>query len=237
MFNFLKKVFGTKQDRDVKEYSPIIDKINAYQDQYSELTNDQLRNKTLEFRSRIKDYLTDIDNHIDELKTRSELESDIHNKEDLYNEIDKQNKERDKQIEEILLEILPEAFAVVKETAVRFTNNSEIEVTATDKDRELAIDRNYIKLTSDGKAVYANKWTAAGGEITWNMVHYDVQLIGGKVLHDGKIAEMGTGEGKTLVATLPAYLNGLTAEGVHILMIIWLKETRNGLAQYLNFFN
>lgn len=116
----------------------------------------------MEFRSRIKDYLTDIDNHIDELKTRSELESDIHNKEDLYNEIDKQNKERDKQIEEILLEILPEAFAVVKETAVRFTNNSEIEVTATDKDRELAIDRNYIKLTSDGKAVYANKWTAAG---------------------------------------------------------------------------
>ncbi|MBK6701765.1 MAG: preprotein translocase subunit SecA [Saprospiraceae bacterium] len=219
MFNFLKKVFGTKQDRDVKEYSPIIDKINAYQVQYSELTNDQLRNKTLEFRSRIKDYLTDIDNHIDELKNRSELELDIHNKEDLYNEIDKQNKERDKQIEEILLEILPEAFAVVKETAVRFSNNSEIEVTATEKDRELAIDRNYIKFTSEGKAIYANKWTAAGGEITWNMVHYDVQLIGGKVLHDGKIAEMGTGEGKTLVATLPAYLNGLTAEGVHIITV------------------
>ncbi|MBK7797603.1 MAG: preprotein translocase subunit SecA [Saprospiraceae bacterium] len=218
MFNFLKKVFGTKQDRDVKEYNPKIQLILNYQQEYSNLSNDDLRNKTLEFRSRIKEYLAPIDAKIDQLREQAEAEPDIHTKEDIFNDIDRERKERDGMIEEILREILPEAFAVVKETAYRFTNNTTLEVSATDRDRDLSVSRSYINLDGD-KAYYSNSWSAAGGEIVWNMVHYDVQLIGGMVLHDGKIAEMGTGEGKTLVATLPAYLNGLSGEGVHIVTV------------------
>jgi preprotein translocase subunit SecA len=151
----------------------------------------------------------------------------IHAKDDIYQAVDKLKKKRDKQIEEILKEIQPEAFAVVKETARRFTNNTELVSTATDLDRELSVKKDYISINND-QSIFKNSWVAGGTEITWNMVHYDVQLIGGSVLHNGKIAEMSTGEGKTLVSTLPAYLNALSGEGVHIVTVNDYLARRDG---------
>ena len=220
MFKILKKIFGTKYDRDVKEFSPIVDVINGHFESYKSLSNDQLRNKSLEFKERIAEFLKEIDDEIAELNKKTDETTDVFAKEDIYQEIDKLAKERDTELEKILKKILPEAFAVVKETARRFSNNTELEVTVTDHDRELAATKGkgYISIEGD-KAVWKNSWLAAGGEITWNMLHYDVQLIGGMVLHSGKIAEMQTGEGKTLVATLPAYLNGLSGGGVHVITV------------------
>lgn len=218
MLKTFKKLFGTKYDRDVKTYSPVVNIINSHFASYSSLTNDELRNKTLEFRSRIADHLQGIDSDIQTLTDQANDESDLLKTEGIYNQIDEFTKKRDVHLEEILKEILPEAFAVVKETARRFMLNSTIEVTATEHDRNLAAKKSYLTI-SDDKAIYKNTWHAAGGEITWNMLHYDVQLIGGMVLHDGKIAEMQTGEGKTLVATLPAYLNGLSGQGVHVITV------------------
>ena len=218
MFGILKKIFGTKQDKDVQKYQPRVAIINQFYEQYSDLSNDQLRHKTLEFKSRIADYLSKIDQEILDLKNEAAEEPNIHEKEKIYNVIDTKDKERNTILEEILNEILPEAFAVVKETARRFKENEKIKVTATDQDRNLSISRSYINLDGD-IAVFSNQWSAAGGDVVWNMLHYDSQLIGGMVLHDGKIAEMATGEGKTLVATLPAYLNGLSGNGVHIVTV------------------
>lgn len=218
MLGILKKIFGTKQEKDVQGYSVRIDEINRATQEIQGLDHDALRHKTQEFRERIKAHLEDIDTQIAQLRTSAEEMEDVFEKEDVYNAIDQKIKERDQQIEEILRDILPEAFAVVKETAKRFSENAQLRVKATEHDRQLAVNKPYIQLDGD-YATYANQWMAAGGQITWNMVHYDVQLIGGMVLHDGKIAEMGTGEGKTLVATLPAYLNGLTGEGVHIVTV------------------
>lgn len=218
MLGILKKIFGTKQDKDVKAYEPKVRQINEHFMTLESLDNDSLRNKTNIFRQRIKEYLSDIDFEISELRTKSESTEDILEREDIYNLIDAKIKERDQLSEEVLLEILPEAFAVVKETARRFKENKKLKVTTTDHDRELAVTKNYVKLEGD-HCYYANSWMAAGGEVEWNMLHYDVQLIGGMVLHDGKIAEMATGEGKTLVATLPSYLNGLTGQGVHIITV------------------
>ncbi|MDQ3140663.1 MAG: preprotein translocase subunit SecA [Bacteroidota bacterium] len=218
MFGVLKKIFGSKQERDAKQYQPRVDEINIFVEQFSTLTHDELRNKTFSFQERVSNHLQPIDEHIAALISNAENETDIHNKEDIFNEIDVQNKKRAQGIEEVLMELLPEAFAVVKETAIRFSRNKTLRVKATDKDRDLSVSRSYINLDGD-YAEYANEWSAAGGDIVWNMIHYDVQLIGGMVLHDGKIAEMGTGEGKTLVATLPAYLNGLTGEGVHVVTV------------------
>lgn len=218
MIGILKKIFGTKQEKDVKGYWPKVEEINQHIASYELLDNDQLRNKTLEFRERIKEFLSGIDQEIATLKDQAEAEEDIYNKEDIYNEIDQKAKYRNSQIEIVLNQILPEAFAVVKETAKRFFHNEQIVLKATDHDRQLSVNKPYIKIEGD-RAIYANQWMAAGGQIKWNMIHYDVQLIGGMVLHDGKIAEMGTGEGKTLVATLPAYLNGLVGEGVHIVTV------------------
>jgi preprotein translocase subunit SecA len=218
MFNFLKKVLGTKYDRDVKKYTPIVEEINAHFESYESLSNDELRNKTLEFRSRIKEHLAGIDTDIDNANKEAADEKDMFKKEDIFKEIDNLVKERDKHLEVILEEILPEAFAVVKETCRRFMLNETLSVTATDFDKDLAAKSTYVEIKGD-QATWHNSWTAAGGDITWNMMHYDVQLIGGMVLHDGKIAEMQTGEGKTLVATLPAYLNGLAGLGVHIVTV------------------
>ena len=218
MFNFLKKVFGTKYDKDVKEYDPIVTQINQYFEEYKNLSNDALRNKTLEFRERIKTHLTEINNDIQAIQENAEKENDLNVKEEMFNDIDNLIKERDKHLEAVLKEIRPEAFAVVKETARRFSENEMLEVTATQNDRDLAARSNYVTIDGD-TSNWKNSWLAAGGEITWNMVHYDVQLIGGMVLHDGKIAEMATGEGKTLVATLPAYLNGLSGYGVHVITV------------------
>ena len=218
MFGLLKKIFGTKQDKDVQAFQARVIEINQYFDKYNSLSNDQLRNKTLEFKERIKEYLSNIDQEINDLKDRAASIEDIHEKEEIYNTIDSKNKERNEHLEEVLRNILPEAFAVVKETARRFKENTLIEVTATEQDRNLSVSKSYINLQGD-RAIYSNSWTAAGGEVVWNMLHYDSQLIGGMVLHEGKIAEMATGEGKTLVATLPAYLNGLSGNGVHIVTV------------------
>jgi preprotein translocase subunit SecA len=221
MSGFISKLFGgSKSEKDVKVITPYVAKINAFFDQYQFLSNDELRNKTVEFRQRIKAHLTEIDNEINTKKSDAEqLDSaDIGGRDYIYQEVDAKGKERDKKIEEILLEILPEAFAVVKETSRRFKENAELESTATELDKNFSITKKYITINGD-KSIYKNKWTAGGTEITWNMVHYDVQLIGGIVLHQGKIAEMATGEGKTLVSTLPAYLNALAGEGVHIVTV------------------
>jgi preprotein translocase subunit SecA len=211
---------GSKSEKDVKKIMPIVTEINQHFNSFQSITNDELRNKTRWFRQRIKEYLQEIDSEIAAKNKQAEdlPYNDLLGKDAIYQEVDKLKKDRDKKIEEVLNNILPEAFAVVKETARRFKENKEIVATATDLDRDLSVKRNYIKIDGD-KSIYKNTWDAAGGEITWNMVHYDVQLIGGVVLHQGKIAEMATGEGKTLVSTLPAYLNALAGEGVHIVTV------------------
>ncbi|MCB0581798.1 MAG: preprotein translocase subunit SecA, partial [Phaeodactylibacter sp.] len=216
----LKKVFGTKQDKDINLYMPFVEEVNAVFEQLKTLTNDELRNKTGEFRARIAEHLAGIDKDIEDIHKEANEQENLHEKEELFREMDKLKEERDKHLEDVLKEILPEAFAVVKETARRFMENPSLEVTATDHDRDLAATPGKSYITIQGnKATWKNQWVAAGGDITWDMVHYDVQLIGGMVLHDGKIAEMATGEGKTLVATLPAYLNGLSGLGVHIVTV------------------
>lgn len=218
MLKVLKKFFGTKYDKDVKTIMPYVDQINALYEEYQDISNDALRNKTLEFKQRIQEHLQAIDDEIAKTEAASNAETDLSLKEDYYREIDDLKKDRDEELEVVLMEILPEAFAVVKATAKRFTENTTIEVSATDHDKEIAAKHDYVTIEGN-KAVWKNSWMAAGGEITWNMVHYDVQLIGGFVLHSGKIAEMQTGEGKTLVATLPAYLNGITGQGVHVITV------------------
>ncbi len=230
MLKFLSKILGgNKSEKDVAAIRPIVEKTSQFFQQYQNLTNDELRNKTVEFKARIKEHIKTIDAAIEAKKAEADALSmdDIHTKDAIYQEVDKMGKERNKKIEEILLEIQPEAFAVVKETARRFTTNTELEVSATQLDRDLSVRKDYISIQGD-KAIYKNSWTAAGGQITWNMVHYDVQLIGGSVLHSGKIAEMSTGEGKTLVSTLPAYLNALAGEGVHIVTVNDYLARRDG---------
>jgi preprotein translocase subunit SecA len=216
----VKKVFGSKYEKDINLYMPLVHQVNEQFELLKNLSNDELREKTKAFRARIAEYLSEIDAEIEQLKEQSKSDEDIEQKEAIFAEIDKLIEERDKELEVVLKEILPEAFAVVKETARRFSENETIRVTATDHDRELAAKTGKSYVTIEGnEAVWQNSWVAAGGEITWNMVHYDVQLIGGMVLHDGKVAEMATGEGKTLVATLPAYLNGLSGQGVHVITV------------------
>ena len=211
---------GNKSEKDVKKIRPLVGQINSFFEQYQTISNDELRGKTLIFKERIKEHLKEIDNQIESQKVEAEQldSSDIAGRDAIYRHIDEMRKDRDKKLEEVLLEILPEAFAVVKETARRFKDNKELESTATELDKTFAQTKNYITINGD-KAIYKNSWIAGGTMITWNMVHYDVQLIGGIVLHQGKIAEMATGEGKTLVSTLPAYLNALAGHGVHIVTV------------------
>jgi preprotein translocase subunit SecA len=221
MIGLLSKIFGgSKSDKDIKRTQPLVVEINRHYEEYRSLSNDALRNKTQEFRARIQEHLSDIDRQIADKKAEADADEaqDIQLRETVYNEVDKLIKKRDEQIEEVLKQILPEAFAVVKETARRFKENEEITSTATDLDRELASYKNNVRIEGD-KAIYANSWQAAGNTVKWNMLHYDVQLIGGIALHEGKIAEMATGEGKTLVSTLPAYLNALAGEGVHVVTV------------------
>ena len=225
MANFLSKLFGTKSDRDLKEVKPFLDAILKIYPEIQKLDNDQLRAKTIEFKERIRKEVEAEENELASLRQRIEEEYDmpVTEKEELYKRIDKLEKESYDKTQKVLNEILPEAFSVVKETARRFAENSEVVVTATDHDRELAVKRDNVNIVTgpDGqdKAVFKNQWMAGGNMITWDMVHYDVQLIGGVVLHSGKIAEMATGEGKTLVATLPVYLNALPGKGVHVVTV------------------
>jgi preprotein translocase subunit SecA len=217
--NSILKVFlGDKSQNDVKAIQPIINKIKSFESALQALSNDDLRLKTTEFKEKIKQARSEKDAKIASLKLEVENISDVDAREDIYNEIDKLEKEAYEISEKTLNEILPEAFAVVKETARRFKENAQVKVTATAKDREFSASKAYVTLEGD-QAVWANSWDAAGKAITWDMIHYDVQMIGGVVLHQGKIAEMQTGEGKTLVATLPLYLNALTGNGVHLVTV------------------
>ena len=221
MLTFLSKILGgSKSEKDVKLIYPIADKINVHFSSYASLTNDQLRSKTTEFRKRIQDHLKEIDQSINTLHQEAENlpAEDILAKDDIYKQVDEWKKKRDGEIEEILNEILPEAFAVVKEAGRRFKEHDELTSTATALDRDLSVKKDYITIQGN-ESVFKTSWMAAGNLVNWNMVHYDVQLIGGAVLHQGKISEMATGEGKTLVSTLPAYLNALAGEGVHIVTV------------------
>jgi preprotein translocase subunit SecA len=221
MLGILSKIFGgNKSEKDIKLITPMVGEINKHFMAYKSLTNDELRGKTGEFKTRIAEHLSKMDAQIAQLNQQGEELpfSDINGKDAIYQQIDELKKNRDKEIEEVLEQLLPEGFALVKETARRFKENAEMVATATELDRNLSIRKEHIRI--DGhQSIYNNSWMAAGSPITWNMVHYDVQLIGGTVLHQGKIAEMATGEGKTLVSTLPAYLNALAGEGVHIVTV------------------
>jgi preprotein translocase subunit SecA len=218
--NMLKKVLGDKAKRDVKEIEPIVTLIKKEFETLQSISNDALREETTKFKKEIRDYLREDEHEIEKLTKQIESNHalSIEEKEAIYDKIDRLTEDLDVKIEEILNKILPRAFAVMKETARRFTENEEIVVTASDFDKELAIKKGHIRIEGD-KAIWKNSWTAAGGEIVWNMIHYDVQLIGGIALHQGKIAEMQTGEGKTLVSTLPVYLNALAGKGVHLVTV------------------
>ena len=213
----LKKLFGNKSTRDMKEIQPWVQKIKDAYPAIQQLDNDALRAKTLELKEYIKKSASEERRQIDELKKQVE-QTEIEEREPLFNRIDKLEKEVLDKYETALDEVLPDAFAIMKDTARRFAENAEIVVTATDFDRELAATKDFVRIEGD-KAIYQNHWMAGGNEITWDMVHYDVQLFGGVVLHKGKIAEMATGEGKTLVATLPVFLNALTGNGVHVVTV------------------
>ncbi len=212
------KIFGTKSERDIKALMPIVESIKKEYALLASLSDDELRGKTAEFKSRIAAFLADIDNQITDLHTSAEETEDVDAKDRFFQKIDAFQLERNSRLEVVLMEILPEAFAVVKETARRFTENKQLVVTATVEDKFIASKKKNVVIEGD-KAVWKNQWLAAGNEITWDMVHYDVQLIGGIVLHQGKISEMGTGEGKTLVSTLPSYLNALAGRGVHLVTV------------------
>ena len=215
----LKKLFGNKSDRDMKELMPIVGKVNAEWNKIKNLSNDELREVANGLKVKIKEHIREEETEIADLKRKVEEEKPtIEEREEIYNRIDKLEEEIDKKVEDILNDLLPVAFAVMKDTARRFKENEEIEVTATQFDRDLAVKHDFVEIEGD-KAIWFNSWVAGGNEITWDMVHYDVQLIGGSVLHQGKIAEMATGEGKTLVATLPVFLNALTGRGVHMVTV------------------
>ena len=218
ILNSVIKIFvGDKQQKDLKILQPIVEKVTAYETTLSSLSNDELRNKTTEFKKRIKEGTKVFNDKITALEKEAK-EAEIDRQQDIFSEIDTLKNESYEASEAILHDIMPEAFAVVKETATRFVNNDEVEVTATPFDRELSSTREHVVLDGD-KAFWQNSWDAAGKPVTWDMIHYNVQLIGGSVLHQGKIAEMMTGEGKTLVSTLPVYLNALTGNGVHVVTV------------------
>ena len=215
--DFLKKVLGNKATRDMKEISPEVEKIKAVYEEIKGLSNDELRARTEALKAKIQDAVADDNARIETLKNSIE-ETEIHLRDKIYTEIDKLEKDIKAKIEDVLMDILPEAFAIVKDTARRFNDNAETIVTANEFDRHLATKYNFVSIHGD-KAHYKNEWTAGGNMIKWEMVHYDVQLFGGVVLHKGKIAEMATGEGKTLVATLPVFLNALPHRGVHVVTV------------------
>ncbi|MFA8451131.1 MAG: preprotein translocase subunit SecA [Bacteroidales bacterium] len=229
MLNFLKKLLGSKSTRDIKALMPIVEKIRSHYAETNGLSNDELRAKTLEFRNTIKTAIAEEENEIESIQSQIDKDPamDVNEKEKFYTRIDHLKTVAYEKTQTALNDILPEAFAVMKETAKRFAKNDTIEVTASDMDRELAVTRDHIEIVGD-KAIYTTTWSAGGNLVKWDMIHYDVQLIGGKVLHDGKAAEMATGEGKTLVATLPVYLNALPGKGVHIVTVNDYLAKRDG---------
>jgi preprotein translocase subunit SecA len=220
MLKLLAKIFGDKSQKDIKLMMPLVEATKREGEGLLSISNDQLRAKTLEIQQVINDRLKSIDDQIAALHSRvaNQPEMDLNEKDLVFKEIDKLEADRNKELEKVLLEILPKAFAIVRETARRFKENEYLEVTATDHDRMLAANHQNVKIVYD-KAQWSRQWLAAGNLITWDMVHYDVQIIGGIALHQGKVSEMATGEGKTLVATFPAFLNALAKRGVHIVTV------------------
>ena len=219
IFNLVTKLFGNKYAKDIKSIEPIVKQIHAEHEKITDISNDELRSKTIELKAKIEESVFSEKEEITSLKSKADEKGiGIDEKEEIYNKIDEIEKSIVEKTGVTLNEILPTAFAVVKETATRFSNNNTITVSATDFDRDLAANKDFVSIDGE-KAVYKNSWVAAGNEISWDMIHYDVQLVGGVVLHQGKIAEMATGEGKTLVATLPVYLNALTGLGVHLVTV------------------
>ncbi|MGD2003927.1 MAG: preprotein translocase subunit SecA [Flavobacteriales bacterium] len=235
MLKFISKLVGSKSDRDLKLLQPFVDAINSHTDAVAALTNDGLREKTAGFKKAVETATAELEAEKKALYEQIAATENYDAREPLYEQIEAIDKDVLQEIERVLLEVHPEAFAVVRETAKRFTAG-EVRATATDLDRELAQKFHHITIEGD-EVVYANSWKAAGGDITWNMVHYDVQLIGGTVLHEGKIAEMQTGEGKTLVATLPVYLNALAGRGVHVVTVndYLAKRDSEWMAPIFNF--
>ncbi len=218
LVDIIKKVFGSKSERDMKQVKPILEKVLAAYKDIDKLSNDELRARTEELKKKIREREEPFEKRIAEIKEHLESDIPVSEKEKLATESDKLVKEEDEEIEKVLNEILPEAFAIMKSTARRFAQNPVVEVTANDFDRNLSTSMDFVKIEGD-KALWQNHWIAGGNEVTWDMVHYDVQIIGGIVLHQGKIAEMATGEGKTLVATLPVFLNALAGKGVHMVTV------------------
>ena len=217
--DLLKKIFGDKSTKDQKRYQPFVDQTTAFLAEIQQLSDNGLREKSFGFREKIKEAIKAQEEEVLQLQAKvASAESSIDEKEAIFEQIDVLTKAIDQTIEEVLIDILPEAFAVVKETAHRWAVNGQLTVNATAFDRDLATKKDGITITGD-QAIWHNEWTAAGNKVVWNMVHYDVQLMGGAVLHQGNIAEMQTGEGKTLVATLPVYLNALAGKGVHIVTV------------------
>src|SRR6478609_4114688 len=224
MLDFVNKsltaIFGSKSKRDVKALLPVVEKVNAEYAKLKGISDNALRQETTKLKAEISKGLEVVDGKIAALhkSIQEDTSLDVQKKEDMFDQIDKLEEERNKELEVVLDAILPRAFAVVKETARRWKENGQLEVDATEHDRTIAAKKNNVELKGSS-AIWHNKWDAAGVEVVWDMLHYDVQLMGGMVLHSGKISEMSTGEGKTLVATLPAYLNALAGRGVHIVTV------------------
>ena len=235
MLKFISKIVGTKSDRDLKKLLPYVDQINTHAESVAALTNDELRGKTIAFKDAVAAATEEISAQKKALHEQIDATADYDAREPLYEQIEALEKQELEKIEEVLENVHPEAYAVMRETAKRFAAGS-VRATATELDKELAATHAHITIEGD-EVVYANTWKAAGGDITWNMVHYDVQLIGGTVLHQGKIAEMATGEGKTLVATLPVYLNALAGKGVHVVTVndYLAKRDSEWMAPVFNF--
>ena len=216
--DIIKKIFGSKADRDYKAVKPTLQKILAVYPEIDALSNDDLRSRSAALRERLREVEKPFEDRIAQITEELGKDIPISDKEKLATESDKLVKDEDEAIEKCLTEILPEAFAIMKSTARRLKENEYIEVTANQFDRDISVNHDFVKIDGD-KAIYCNHWVAGGNEVTWDMVHYDVQLIGGIALHQGKIAEMATGEGKTLVATLPVFLNALAGKGVHVVTV------------------
>jgi preprotein translocase subunit SecA len=220
MLKLIAKIFGTKSDKDIKRMMPLVEETKKEGEKLITISNDQLRQHTLDIQAEINQKLKPIDDQLADLHAQiaDQPDREINEKEAIFNQIDAIEKDRNKELEKVLLEVLPRAFAIIRETAKRFKENEFLEVTATESDRIFAAKHANIKISGD-KAQWSRQWMAAGNLITWDMVHYDVQIIGGIALHEGKVAEMATGEGKTLVATFPAFLNALAKRGVHIVTV------------------
>ncbi|MBP9926364.1 MAG: preprotein translocase subunit SecA, partial [Cyclobacteriaceae bacterium] len=220
MLKLLAKIFGDKSQKDIKLMMPLVEQTKREGESLISITNDELRNKTKEVQQHINDKLKPIDDQIAALHIQiaDQPDMDLNNKESVFKQIDKLNLDRNKELEKVLLEVLPRAFAIMRETARRFKENESLEVTTTEYDIRFSAKNQNIKISGD-KAFWSRQWLAAGNLITWDMVHYDVQIIGGITLHEGKVSEMATGEGKTLVATFPAFLNALAKRGVHIVTV------------------